>query len=77
MRFRIRTFVLFWLLCCLALLIAGHQNPDACEIACGETYTACLRYLGQDPAQPNPRAEHTCRLYTERECIRPCRRGRW
>lgn len=76
MRLRIRAFVLFWLLCCLALLIAGHQNPDACETACGPVFTQYLIDHGQDPANPDPRVEHDARIYTESTCIRPCRRQR-
>lgn len=70
--------LLVWLFAALVVHfgLMRAAPPDACEIACGEQYTLCLLTLHQDPASPNPRAEHTCRMWTERECVKPCRRGR-
>ena len=71
-----------WLLVILILAlfaIAGMMRgspPDACEIACGPVFTECLVDAGTSAETPDPRVERECRRWTERTCIRPCRRGR-
>lgn len=69
--------LIFWL---LLILAASYYWPargaavDACEIACGPTFTSCLIANGTSAETPDARVERECRRWTEVNCIRPCRR---